>query len=84
MLGVLEPEEHGRFDTHLDSCPGCRQAVDEFGSAARPLKTVRPGVQLADGPEPPPDLRARTLARVQQAAGKPGGKAAGGDSDRRP
>jgi hypothetical protein len=40
VLGVLDPEESGRF------------------------------VQLADGPEPPPDLQARTLDRVQRAARK--------------
>ena len=70
MLGVLDPEESGRFETHLESCPQCQQAVTEFGSAAQMLKTAAalPGVQLADGPEPPPDLQDRTRARVQRAA----------------
>lgn len=70
VLGVLDPGESGRFETHLESCPECQQAVTEFGSAAQMLTTVLPGVQLADGPEPPPDLQARTLARVQRAARK--------------
>jgi anti-sigma factor RsiW len=77
MLGVLEPEESGCFETHLESCPECQQAVAEFGSAAQLLTTALPGIQLADGPEPPPDLQARTLARVQQAAGKTVSKSAG-------
>ena len=72
VLGVLDPGESGRFETHLESCPQCRQAVVELGTAAQMLKTAAdlPGVQLADGPEPPPDLQARTLARVQRAARK--------------
>jgi hypothetical protein len=70
MLGVLDPEKSGRFETHLESCPECQQAAAELGSAAQMLKTVLPGVQLADGPEPPPDLQARTLARVRRAARK--------------
>ena len=76
MLGVLDSEESGRFQTHLKSCPECQQAVAEFGSAAQLLKTALPGIQLADGPEPSPDLQARTLAQVQQAASKTARKAA--------
>jgi hypothetical protein len=68
VLGVLDSEESGRFETHLESCPECQQAVAEFASAAQMLKSVLPGVQLADGPEPPPDLQVRTLARVAGAA----------------
>jgi anti-sigma-K factor RskA len=78
VLGVLAPEESGRFETHLESCPGCQQAAAELGTAAQMLKTAAglPGVQLADGPEPPPDLQARTLARVQRAARKTATKTA--------
>lgn len=68
VLGVLDPEESARFETHLGSCPQCQQAVAEFGSAAQMLKSVRPGMQLAEVPEPPPDLQVRTLARVAEAA----------------
>jgi Anti-sigma-K factor rskA/Putative zinc-finger len=70
VLGVLDPEESGRFETHLESCPECQQAVAEFGSAAHMLTSALPGVQLAEGPEPPPDLQDRTLARVAEAASK--------------
>ena len=70
VLGVLDPGESGRFETHLKSCPQCRQAAAELGSAAQMLTAVRPGAPLADGPEPPPDLQARTLARVRRAARK--------------
>jgi anti-sigma-K factor RskA len=70
VLGVLDAEESGRFETHLESCPECQQAVAEFGSAAQMLKSALPDVHLADGPEPPPDLQARTLARVAGAASK--------------
>jgi anti-sigma-K factor RskA len=70
LLGVLDPEESGRFETHLQSCPECQQAVGELGSAAQMLTAVLPGAQLADGPEPPVDLQARTLAQVQRAARK--------------
>jgi hypothetical protein len=69
-LGVLDPGESGRFETHLESCTECQQAVAEIGSTAQMLTTALPGVLLADGPEPPPDLQARTLARVQRAARK--------------
>lgn len=72
VLGVLDPEESGQFEVHLESCPECRQAVAELEATAQMLKTAvgLPDVQLADGPEPPADLEARTLARVQQAARK--------------
>jgi anti-sigma-K factor RskA len=69
VLGVLDAEESGQFETHLESCAECRQAVAEFESAVQMLKSALPDVHLADGPEPPPDLQARTLARVAAAAG---------------
>jgi anti-sigma-K factor RskA len=68
VLGALDAEDSSRFETHLESCPECQQAVAEFASTAQLLTSVLPGVQLADGPEPPPDLQARTLARVAEAA----------------
>ena len=68
VLGVLDSKEAGRFETHLESCPECQQAVAEFASTAQMLKSVLPGVQVADGPEPPTDLQVRTLARVAEAA----------------
>jgi len=68
VLGVLDPQECASFETHVESCPDCQQAVAEFETAARMLKAVVPGMQLANGPEPPAELQARTLARVQRAA----------------
>jgi hypothetical protein len=72
VLGALDLKESVLFETHLESCPQCQQAVTELGTTAQMLKTANslPGMQLAGGPEPPPDLQARTLARVQRAARK--------------
>ena len=67
-LGVLDPEDSSRFGTHLESCPECQQTVADLGCAVQMLKAARPGGQLTEGPEPPPDLQARTLARVARAA----------------
>jgi anti-sigma-K factor RskA len=61
-LGALDPEEAGRFQAHLQSCGGCRTAVAEFEQVAQALAHPPPEI------EPPPDLQARTLARVAQAA----------------
>jgi anti-sigma factor RsiW len=71
-LGVLDPQESSRFQDHLESCPECQQAVAEFTAVTRLLKTAAelPAVQLAEGPEPPPDLQTRTLGRIERAARK--------------
>jgi anti-sigma-K factor RskA len=68
VLGVLDPEDSARFDAHLQSCEECRQAVTELGPAARMLRTAPPAGGPAAEAEPPADLAARTLARVEQAA----------------
>jgi anti-sigma-K factor RskA len=62
VLGVLDPGDAVRFAAHLESCPDCRAAVAELAPAAGMLRAAAP----AD--LPPPDLQARTLARVRQAA----------------
>lgn len=62
VLGTLDPEDAEWLAGHLPSCPDCRAAVAEFGPTARLLLTAAPD-DLA-----PPGLRARTLARVAQAA----------------
>ena len=62
VLGTLDPDDADWFAGHLPSCPDCRAAVSDFGPAARLLTTAAP----AD--LPPPELRARTLAGVAQAA----------------
>src|ERR1700733_12294315 len=53
MLGVLDPEKSGRFETHLESCPECQQATVELGSAAEMLKTVLESREGPVGPGPP-------------------------------
>jgi anti-sigma factor RsiW len=65
VLGVLDPGDAIRFAAHLESCPECRAAVAELAPAAGLLKAAAP----AD--LPPPDLEARTLAAVRQAATRP-------------
>jgi anti-sigma-K factor RskA len=62
VLGVLDAADADRFAGHLPSCADCRAAVAELGPVARLLQTAAPGAA------PPPDLQARTLARVAQAA----------------
>jgi hypothetical protein len=59
VLGALDPAEAERFQAHLQSCGGCGIAVAEFEQVAQAL--AHPPLEL----EPPPDLHARTLARVQ-------------------
>jgi anti-sigma-K factor RskA len=72
VLGVLDPDDRGRFETHLQSCQQCQQEIAEFGPAAQLLKATLPALasMTAAEPEPPADLQARTLARVQQASSK--------------
>lgn len=71
ILGALDSEESGRYETHLQTCDECQREVAELGPAAQMFKAVLPGVDLATGPEPPADLRARTMARIEQASRKP-------------
>jgi Anti-sigma-K factor rskA, C-terminal len=75
VLGILNPYESARFKVHLQSCAECQQTVTELHSVAQLLVALPQDVQLADGPQPPPDLQARTMARVRQAAAKSAGKA---------
>ena len=79
VLGVLDPADAGRFAAHLESCPDCRAAVAELAPAAGMLKAAAPAGL------PPPDLQARTLAAVRQAAAetRPGRAAAWGARWRR-
>lgn len=70
VLGALDPDESERFEAHLETCDECRQEVAELGPAAQMFKAILPGVDLASGPEPPADLQARTMARIQQASRK--------------
>ena len=62
VLGILDPDDAGRFAGHLESCPDCRAAVAELGPAARLLQTAAPAAA------PPEELQARTLDGVAKAA----------------
>jgi anti-sigma-K factor RskA len=62
VLGTLDGGDAGRFAAHLRSCPDCGAAVDELIPVAAMLKAAAPAGL------PPPDLEARTLAAVRQAA----------------
>jgi Putative zinc-finger len=70
VLGVLDPDESERFEAHLETCDECQQEVAELGPTAQMFKAVLPDVDLATGPEPPADLQARTMARIEQASRK--------------
>jgi len=70
VLGILDPDDHQRFEAHLTACQTCQQAVAEFGSAATMLKAALPVMESLPKIEPPADLRARTVARVELAARK--------------
>jgi anti-sigma-K factor RskA len=70
VLGVLDPDDSVRFEEHLGSCEECQRAVAELGPAARLLQAALPVIERMESPEPPADLGARTLARVEQAARK--------------
>jgi len=70
VLGILDPDDHERFAAHLTACQACQQAVAELGSAATTLKAALPVMESLAVIEPPADLQARTLARVEQAARK--------------
>jgi anti-sigma-K factor RskA len=71
VLGVLDPDDSARFEEHLRSCQECQREVAELGPAARLLQTALPAIELMETPEPPADLGARTVARVERAARKP-------------
>jgi hypothetical protein len=61
-LGALDPDDAAAFEEHLQSCPQCQQQTAEFVPVARSLTLAAP----AD--IPPPDLLAKTLAAVRNAA----------------
>ena len=75
VLGVLDPEESGRFETHLESCPECQQAVAEFGIRCAPAD-VRPAGRAAGrgpraaagpaGPDPGQSVRGGQQSPAQQ------------------
>jgi anti-sigma-K factor RskA len=70
VLGILDPGDHERFEAHLTSCQPCQQTVTELGASATMLKAALPVMETLPAIEPPAELRARTLAAVEQAARK--------------
>jgi anti-sigma-K factor RskA len=63
-LGNLTEEEARQFETHLATCPECREEVADMQDIA---------VQLSDAvaTEPPPSLRASILAQIAQTPQDP-------------
>ncbi|MEJ2886934.1 anti-sigma factor domain-containing protein [Actinomycetospora aeridis] len=64
-LYTLDPDEAAAFEAHLETCPVCRQTVDEttelLGDLAGAVVPV----------DPPPRLRQRLLDAVEAEAGTP-------------
>ncbi len=60
-VGALSDEETRQFETHLETCPDCREEVAEMREIA---------VQLSEGvaTDPPPTLRASVLHQIAQTA----------------
>jgi anti-sigma factor RsiW len=61
-LGALDPDDAAAFEEHLQTCPQCQEQTAEFAPVARSIALAAP----AD--IPPPDLLAKTLAAVRNAA----------------
>ncbi len=59
-LGALEPEEQATVDEHLDQCARCRARLDDAKQLVMLLAWT------PDQHEPPPELRERTMRRIQQ------------------
>jgi len=51
VLGVLDGEEWATVRSHLDSCPACRQEVDDLRAMEAALGEIPPEA-LLDGPPP--------------------------------
>ena len=60
-LGGLSDEETQQFETHLETCPDCREEVAAMREIA---------VQLSEGvaTDPPPTLRASVLQQIAETA----------------
>jgi len=62
LSGSLPPVALHRFEAHLKTCGACRREVDEIGSVAGLLATLKPK-EIAD---PPPGFVARCLQSVAE------------------
>jgi hypothetical protein len=71
VLGILEPAEASAFADHLAGCSACRAEVAELSRLPELL------ARAATATEPPPDLRARTLAAVEEIPTSPSRRPAG-------
>jgi Anti-sigma-K factor rskA/Putative zinc-finger len=58
-LGALDPEERLAVEHHLETCAGCRAALEPFANVATAMASAPPPVA------PPPSLRARLLTEIQ-------------------
>ncbi|HWN20999.1 MAG TPA: anti-sigma factor [Gaiellaceae bacterium] len=59
-LDALEGEERERYETHLATCPPCREELQSFWRVSGSL------AHAAGGPSPPPALRERILAEASR------------------
>jgi hypothetical protein len=62
LLGALEPADKETFEQHLRACEHCRAEAGELRAIPGLLRQAAPPVDL------PADLKARTIAAVDQAA----------------
>src|SRR5438128_2341213 len=60
-LGLLEPELSSAFERHVETCSVCRGEVRAFDETAAELA-------CGDAIQPPPSLRGRVLASIQDSA----------------
>jgi hypothetical protein len=67
-LGALEPSEHAEVERHLAACPECREQARELEALAGRLPSA---LASASALEPPPPLRERVLAAVDEAEQPP-------------
>ncbi len=65
-LGALEPDEQAIVDAHLEQCPLCRARLDDAQQVVLLLGWT------PDQYDPPPELRERTLRRIQQVQRREG------------
>jgi anti-sigma-K factor RskA len=62
VLGAMAPEERAQYETHLATCPACREEVDDLRPAAEALPMASPPVL------PPRALKDRIMAEVEREA----------------